>query len=230
MDTWLVRLSAESGVLGASAAHIAPRLLMATALGSLLAWRPWQRRARPKPEIVHTQLLMCVAAALIATVIGDSLARAFGVVGLGGFIRFRTPLKDPRDAASLFLLIGVGMSAGLALYELAAAGAVMVALLLAGLELLPRRGRGVERVRLLVEAEPPQRIEPAFAAALGRDGYRAISARVEPGTNRAWLEVEGPEGLAAAWDKRGKKVGRLLAWERAGAEPGPAVVGGGKVA
>lgn len=230
METLLVRVAAETGVLGASAIHVAPRLLVAVALGALLAARPWQRRARPKPEIVHTQLLMCVAAALIATVIGDSVARAFGVVGLGGFIRFRTGIKDPRDAAVLFLLIGVGMSAGLALYELAAAGALMIAALLAGLDLLQRKKPAIERVRLLVEGEAAGRIEPAFAGALGKDGYRAITVRPEPGTNRAWLEIEGPEGLAGAWEKRGKKVGRLLAWERLGADGAPAVVGGGKVA
>jgi hypothetical protein len=75
-------------------------------------------------------------------------------------------------------------------------------------------GRDVERVRLLVEGDEADGIERAFVAALGPHGYRALAARVEPGTRRAWLDVEGPDGLAGAWEKRGRKVGRLVAWER----------------
>lgn len=232
METLLGELVAESGALGASALHVAPRLLAAALLGGFLAWRPWQRQGRPKGEIAQTQLLMCVAAALIVTVIGDSVARAFGVVGLGGFIRFRTGIKDPRDAAVLFLLIGVGMAAGLGMYELAAAGTAMIAGVLAALDRLPGRRGPVERVRLLVEAEPPERIETAAAAALGREGYRLLSSRIEPGTPRAWLDVEGPEGLAVTWERRCRKVGKLLSWERIRPEaaPAPAVAAGERVA
>ena len=230
METWFGTLAAESEALGASAAHVAPRLLAAAILGGFLAWRPWQRRGRPKAEIVHTQLLMCVAAALIVAVIGDSVARAFGVVGLGGFIRFRTGIKDPRDAAVLFLLIGVGMAAGLGMYELATAGATMVALLLAGLDRINARSRPEERVRLLVEADPPERVAGAFAGAMAKEGYRILASRPEPGTRRVWLDVEGPEGLAGTWERRCRKVGRLLSWERSGHEAVPAVVGGERVA
>ena len=231
METWFGKaLAGESAALAAGAFHIAPRLLAAVVLGGLLAWRPWQRRGRPKSEIAQTQLLMCVAAALIVAVIGDSVARAFGVVGLGGFIRFRTGIKDPRDAAVLFLLIGVGMAAGLGMYELAASGAAMVALVLAGLALLPGKARATERMRLLVEAERVDKLEAAVAAALGPEGYRVLSSRGDPG--RVWLEVEGPEGLAGAWEKRCRKAGRLLSWERIRAEeaPAPAVVAGERVA
>ena len=54
-----------------------------------------------------------MAGALLVVVIGDSLARAFGLVGLGTFIRFRAGVKDPRDVAILFVMIGVGMACGL---------------------------------------------------------------------------------------------------------------------
>ena len=39
----------------------------------------------------------------MVVVIGDSTARAFGLVGLGAFIRFRAGIKDPRDAAVMFV-------------------------------------------------------------------------------------------------------------------------------
>jgi hypothetical protein len=228
LDTWFGDLAGEAGVSGAGALHVFPRMLAAILLGGLLSFRPWQRRGRPKPEIAQTQLLMCAAAALIVAVIGDSVARAFGVVGLGGFIRFRTGIKDPRDSAVLFLVIGVGMAAGLGMYGLAAAGAAVVAAILIGLDVLSAPRGKVERVRLLVEGDGA-RIERAFSGALGADGYRVLATRPAPGANGIWLEVEGPEGLAGAWDRRGRKVGRLLSWERLGPEV-PAAAGRENVA
>jgi hypothetical protein len=228
LEPWFGDLAGEAGVSGAGALHVFPRMLAALLLGGLVAFRPWQRRARPKPEIAQTQLLMCAAAALIVVVIGDSVARAFGVVGLGGFIRFRTGIKDPRDAAVLFLVIGVGMAAGLGMYGLAAAGAAMVAAVLLGLDFLSVPRGKVERMRLLVEGDREQ-IERAFAGALGADGYRLLATRPASGPSGIWLEVEGPEGLAGRWDRRGKKVGRLLSWERLGPEV-PAAAGRENVA
>jgi hypothetical protein len=55
---------------------------------------------------------MTVASAMVV-VIEDSLARAFGVVGPGSFIRFRSAIKDPRDVVSFFLAIGTGMACGM---------------------------------------------------------------------------------------------------------------------
>src|SRR5438552_12905145 len=73
----------------------------------------------------HTQIMIGVAGAIIVTVIGDSLARAFGLVGLGGLIRFRSLIRDTRDAALMFLMIAIGMSCGLGMLALAALVAVI---------------------------------------------------------------------------------------------------------
>jgi uncharacterized membrane protein YhiD involved in acid resistance len=109
------------------------RLAFAIALGALLAWRPLSRVAGAppsRPEIRHALLLMTVASALVIVVIGDSLARAFGVVGLGSFVRFRTTIKDPGDIVLFFLAIGVGMACGLGFIPFAAAGVAIVSLVL----------------------------------------------------------------------------------------------------
>ncbi len=117
---------------------LVPRFAAAVAIGALIAARPWRyamgRRA-PRPEMVHAQILLCVAAAIITVVIGDSVAKAFGLVGLGSFVRFRSGLKDPRDAAVLFLVIGLGMACGHGSLGVAFAGAVFAALLLGALDL-----------------------------------------------------------------------------------------------
>lgn len=117
---------------------LVPRFAAAVAIGAVIAARPWRHlmgRKGPRPEMVQAQILLCVAAAIITVVIGDSVAKAFGLVGLGSFVRFRSGLKDPRDAAVLFLVIGLGMACGHGSLGVAFAGATFAALLLAALDL-----------------------------------------------------------------------------------------------
>jgi hypothetical protein len=109
------------------------RLACAIALGAAIAWRPFSRRP-VKVEVKHALLIMTVASAMVVVVIGDSLARAFGVVGLGSFIRFRSAIKDPRDVTLFFLAIGTGMACGLGSVPVAAAGVGVVWALLVVLE------------------------------------------------------------------------------------------------
>ncbi|MBI2897695.1 MAG: MgtC/SapB family protein [Deltaproteobacteria bacterium] len=98
------------------------RLLVSAVMGTLLAYHP-RRRPRPLDEerqaTAKTQILMAVAAAVMVQVIGESTARAFGLLGLGSSIRFRTNVQSPVDAAVLFVGMGIGMAAGLAEYRLA---------------------------------------------------------------------------------------------------------------
>lgn len=98
------------------------QLVVAALLGAAIAFHP-RRRPRPLDEerqgTARSQILMAVASALMVQVIGDSMARAFGLVGLGSSIRFRTDVRSPVDAAVLFLSIGIGMATGMSEYRLA---------------------------------------------------------------------------------------------------------------
>lgn len=109
------------------------RLGCAIVLGAVVAWRPLSRRPL-RPDVKHALLIMTVAAAMVVVVIGDSMARAFGVVGLGSFIRFRSSIKDPRDVTLFFLAIGTGMACGLGAVPVAAAGVATVWALLVALD------------------------------------------------------------------------------------------------
>jgi predicted membrane-bound mannosyltransferase len=138
------------------ASIMVPRLLVAVTIGTALALRPWRllmRRTLPKAEMMQAQVLLCAAAAVITAVIGDSMAKAFGLVGLGGFVRFRSGLKDPRDAAILFLMIGLGMACGHGSLGLAAVGSLFVAGLLLVLDLLDRKEPAPVKQRMLVSAQ-----------------------------------------------------------------------------
>jgi len=63
-------------------------------------------------------------------VVGANLARAFGVVGIAGLIRYRAKIDDPKDASVMLAGLGVGLACGVGLLYLAAgATAFLLALL-----------------------------------------------------------------------------------------------------
>jgi uncharacterized membrane protein YhiD involved in acid resistance len=98
------------------------RLAIAVIGGVVIAYHP-RRRPRfldeERQQTARTQVLMSVAAAVMVLVIGESTARAFGLLGLGSAIRFRTNMASSVDAAVLFLVMGIGMAAGLGEFRLA---------------------------------------------------------------------------------------------------------------
>src|SRR5262245_15957505 len=64
------------------------RLPLAAALGAVLAMRPRRAGTPPRrPAVVQTQIILAVVGALVMIVVGASLARAFGVVGIAGLVR-----------------------------------------------------------------------------------------------------------------------------------------------
>ena len=160
------------------------RLTVAFALGSFLAHRPWRgllthRAPKVQADTAQTQAIIAVAGALLVVVIGDSLARAFGLVGLGTFIRFRAGVKDPRDVAVLFVMIGVGMACGLGLIATALLGTLFVACVLAVFDrFAPPRHRSLT---ITVTASDPAAVREAVRRAF-RDA-RAVDVRVDGADN-----------------------------------------------
>ena len=108
------------------------KLSVAAAIGTFVTGVhvPTRRHHKSAMPIAHAQILFCVAGALTMIIIGDSLARAFGAVGVASTVRFRTPMKDPEDATSLFLLIGLGMSVGRGILAVSAVGTLFLCVLL----------------------------------------------------------------------------------------------------
>ena len=96
------------------------RLPLAAALGTALALRP-RRRGTPirQPAVVQTQIVLAIVGALIMLVVGASLARAFGIVGVASLIRYRSKIDDPKDAVVMLSALAVGLAAGVGLFVLA---------------------------------------------------------------------------------------------------------------
>lgn len=213
---------AELGAL--SITVMLPRMLAAAFIGTVLSLRPWRflmRRALPKADMIQAQVLLCAAAAVITAVIGDSVAKAFGLVGLGGFVRFRSGLKDPRDAAILFLMIGLGMACGHGSLGLAGVGTLFVAALLFVIDLFNREAPvAPAKQRLLVSAQADDLVgaEASLRTALGERNVLVKSCALDFDGRRLELEVEEPVpgSLTAALGRTEGTPLRGLRWTAVG--------------
>ncbi len=83
-------------------------------------------RNSSNPALDQAQVLLCVSGALMMIIIGNSVARAFGIAGAASIIRFRTPVEDARDITILFILMGLGMAAGLGALAVAGLGTLFL--------------------------------------------------------------------------------------------------------
>jgi uncharacterized membrane protein YhiD involved in acid resistance len=111
--------------------HALVRLPLAAALSAMLAFRP-RRRGTPKRQapVIQTQIILAIVGATVMLVVGASLARAFGIVGAAGLIRYRAKVEDPKDAGVMLSTLAVGLASGVGLYVFAGFAAAFVLLVL----------------------------------------------------------------------------------------------------
>jgi uncharacterized membrane protein YhiD involved in acid resistance len=114
--------------------------------------------------MAHAQILLCVSGAVMMIVIGNSLARAFGVVGAASIVRFRTPVDDPKDVTILFILMGLGMASGLGAFAVAGLGTAFLCLTLLALNRLDPHAARVMEVQVAFEGRDvlTKQIEDVF--------------------------------------------------------------------
>ena len=90
------------------------KALLSILLGFLVAlvYRFTLARRDGWNNLSTTLVLLCVLIGLVTQVIGDNLARAFGLVGALSIVRFRTVVEDTRDTAFVIFAVIMGMAAG----------------------------------------------------------------------------------------------------------------------
>jgi hypothetical protein len=123
-------------------------------------------RERPQARsMVQAQTLLCVSGAMMMIIIGNSLARAFGIAGAASIIRFRTPVDDPKDVTILFLLMGLGMSAGLGMFAVAGLGTAFLCVALLALERMADEKTRLMSVEIQARGRqfPSAHVEGVFA-------------------------------------------------------------------
>src|SRR5262249_19948786 len=113
----------------------------------------------------------------------------------GAFIRFRSGIKDPRDAAVMFVMIGVGMACGLGAVPMAVVAALFASVVLAMFDAgRPARLKGT-RVALGLR-DPEQAVERIQAAFPHARVLELPNTNPEPG--RLVMEVVLGECVDAA--------------------------------
>ena len=113
----------------------------------------------------QAQVLLCVSGAMMMIIIGNSLARAFGIAGAASIIRFRTPVEDPKDVTILFLLMGLGMSSGLGAWAVAGLGTAFLCIALVALDHMSAQKARVMSVEIQAGGRefPATHVEGVFA-------------------------------------------------------------------
>lgn len=147
--------------------HALVALPLAAALGAMLALRP-RRRGTPNRSlpVVQTQIILAVIAAVVMLVVGSSLARAFGVVGAAGLVRYRSKIEDPKDAGVMLSTLAVGLACGVGVYPLAIFAAVFIVGMLYVIESFepsPRKSFTLE-----MKAKEAEKVQPKVEALLRR--------------------------------------------------------------
>lgn len=108
--------------------EIVQNLIVSTLCGIAIAlvYKWTHRGVSYSQSFVSSLVLITVLAATVIMVIGNSLARAFGLVGAFTLIRFRSAVKDVRDMTFLFLALVIGIGIGIGAYALAISALVFV--------------------------------------------------------------------------------------------------------
>ena len=164
---FVTRVPVISEVLGAVPWIDLAKLLAAALVGVLVAsiQRRFQKEKQQSASLEHAKVLLCTAGALMMLIIGDSIARAFGIAGAASIIRFRTPIEDPKEITVLFLLMGLGMLCGIGAFTTAGVATAFVGVFLVVLDRFGAERPRTMMVEITVKSPefPAAEIETVFA-------------------------------------------------------------------
>lgn len=129
--------------------HAVYRLPLAALLGAMLAVRP-KRKGTPtrQPAVIQTQIILAVMAAVVMLVVGNNLARAFGVVGAAGLVRYRAKVEDNKDAGVMLSTLAVGLACGVGQYVIAVFSAFFILLVLWVIESFEPEGKKLFELKI----------------------------------------------------------------------------------
>lgn len=147
--------------------HAVVRLPFAAGLACVLALRP-RRRGTPKrqPAVIQTQIILAVVGAVVMLVVGSSLARAFGIVGAAGLVRYRAKIDDPKDAGVMLSTLAVGLASGVGIFLLAAFATAFILGVLWIVESF--EPRAMQPFMLKISAKDPLKMKPQIEHLLTR--------------------------------------------------------------
>ncbi len=147
--------------------HALTRLPIAAGLACVLAFRP-RRKGTPRRQapVIQTQIILAVVGAVVMLVVGSSLARAFGIVGAAGLVRYRAKIDDPKDAGVMLSTLAVGLASGVGVWLLASFATVFILALLWIVESM--EPKATDLFTLTVKAKEPAEVKASLDALLTR--------------------------------------------------------------
>jgi uncharacterized protein DUF4956 len=147
--------------------HALVRLPIAVGLACVLALRPRRRGTPPRQApVIQTQIILAIVGAVVMLVVGSSLARAFGIVGAAGLVRYRAKIADPKDAGVMLSTLAVGLAAGVGLWMLALFAAGFIVVVLGIIESFEPKAK--QPFALKVKAKDPAALKPKIEELLTR--------------------------------------------------------------
>ncbi len=166
-------------------------LIALALIGALLVAYPvaltyqWTTEAENyRPDFGRAMVLLPIAVAMAVFVVKDSLALAFSLAGIAAVVRWRAALREAMDGVYMFVMIGIGLAAGVQLLVVALVASIVfnVAILVLNRSRFGSRPRRVDgwtlaapadvqplprrKVALLIDASDAARVEERLAAVL----------------------------------------------------------------
>lgn len=175
MPEWLTDAASPEASLSSTVLLI--RLVVSLGYGIVVAGLYRLSHGRHKPDagvLAATLVLLAVLIAMITLVIGNSVARAFGLVGALSIVRFRTVVDDTRDTAFVIFAVIVGMASGAGQFLVPAVGVPVVGVASVVLSLWGASSLavppldGVLSVRFALGRSPEELLKPLFDRHLNR--------------------------------------------------------------
>ncbi len=110
------------------------RLLCTFALGVFIVnVYQWTHTKVPQKSFTDTLIILCMLISVVMVIIGDSIARAFSLVGALSIIRFRTTVQDPRDIGFVCYALVVGMAVGAGNLSVAILATSLIGIIILGI-------------------------------------------------------------------------------------------------
>lgn len=168
------------------------RLPLAALLGAMLAVRP-RRKGTParQPAVIQTQIILAIVGAAVMLIVGTNLARAFGVVGVAGLVRYRAKVEDNKDAGVMLSALAVGLASGVGQYAMAVFAAAFIMVTLWVIESFEPAGRKLFDLKIKMGDETDDR-RKEFDAVLNKFhvDFDLLSSSDEEVCYEVWVPLE----------------------------------------